>query len=191
MTRPRAVREPAILLILLTAAALSSGAGEPDTGQFQYIREYLSEFSIVTDGTATGPRDVVLTRLEPHPDPGRAVLMYRRASYAGSGEKSLESQQTIHYTLALGDISANSIRIQTWEGSHSKHTFQLVSAVVEESAELVPYTNVFERKLDDGTVDVTSSRGRVRELVLGYFADETAAARLADEFRGMLEELAR
>ena len=43
--------------------------------------------------------------------------------------------------------------------------------------------------VDDGSVDVTSSRGRVRELVLGYFSDETTAARLADEFRNMLERL--
>ena len=119
------------------------------------------------------------------------MLMYRRASYGGAGDDSLESQQTIHYTIVLGDIAAESIRIETWTGFNSNQTFRLVRAEINDAAEFVPYTNVFERKLEDGSVDVTSSRGRVREVVLGYFADETTAARLADEFRGMLESLGR
>lgn len=184
------MREPAVLLTFLAAAALSSGSGPPDAAQFQYIREYLTEFSIVTDGAAAGPRDVVLTRLEPHPDPARAVLMYRRTSYTGPGEDALESQQTIRYTIIWRDIAPDSIRIQTWDGFNSNQTYRLVNAVIEDNAKFVPYTNVFERKLEDGTVDVTTSRGRVRELVLGYFADETTAARIADEFRSMLERLA-
>jgi hypothetical protein len=153
------------------------------------MREYLAEFSTVSDGGTTGPRDVLSTRLEPHPEVGRAILIYQRSTYAGASSNTLETQQVIQYTIRFDDIDAKSVATQTWKGFNSGREFRLVRAVILEGAEFIAYTNVFERRLADGTVDVTSSRGNVREVVLGYFDSESNASRFADTFRGILEDL--
>ena len=124
-----------------------------------------------------------------HPDPGVAVLSYRRASYTGAGSSSLETQQLIHYTLDLHRVDPSTVAVQSWPGSNSGASYWLVRAALRSDEEFVPYTNIFERRLEDGSVDVTSSRGRVREIVLGYFTEEVLASRLAENFRDMVERL--
>jgi hypothetical protein len=178
-----------VALILLPLPGFPE-EGVPNANQFDWIREYLAEFSLVTDGGSAGPRDLLWTRLERHPDAGRAVLTYQRATYSGAAQTPPDARQLIHYTVRLSDLDARAVTVERWEGFHSRHEFWLVRAVIREGAELIPYTNVFERRIDADRVDVTSSRGQVREIVLGYFETETDAARLADNFQDMLEQLA-
>jgi hypothetical protein len=175
---------------LTAGVAIADGVRAPNPNQFDWIREYLQEFSVVTDGGASGPRDIISTRLDPHPDAGCAVLGYQRASYSGPDANSLQTQQLIQYTVRLSDITPESVRVQAWDGFNADQAFWLVRAVIAEEADYVSYTNVLERRIEDGSVEVTSSRGRVREIVLGYFTDETIAARLAENFRDMLTNLA-
>ncbi len=190
MTRGRRGLRKMLLTVSLAAwVAAAADDRAPDPNQFSWLREYLQEFSVVTDGGSTGPRDVISTQLDPHPDPGYVVLGYQLASYAGPSPESLRTQQLIQYTVRLSDITPESVGVVAWKGSHAGQAFWLVQAVVAEDADYVPYTNVFERRLEDGSVDVTSSRGRVRELVLGYFANETTAARFAENFHDMLGDL--
>ncbi len=184
----RAATRWAAVLLSLGAAAPVPGDGAPDRARFQQVRELLDEFSLVTDGAPAGPRDVMSTRIEPHPEPGIAVLSYRRASYADAG--SLATEQIIQYTVRLGSLDPGSVRAQVWQGFNAGETFWLVHATTRGGDEFVPYTNLFQRRLEDGTIDSTSSRGRVREVVIGYFATEESARRLAELFQGMLEDLA-
>lgn len=185
MTR-RGPRWPVV--VAATFAWVLCAAGDPpDPERFAWIRDFLAEFSIVSDGAGDGPRDIMSTRLETHPDAGFAILSYRRTSYAGFGVDTIASQQTILYTVRLAGVDAASIRVQPLDAFNSDATFWMVQARLRDQTEFVPYTNLFERRLDDGTVDVSSSRGRVREIVLGYFATEDAAVTLAERFRNLIE----
>jgi hypothetical protein len=187
MTRRRAGVCTITALALTAIPAVMPRVAGQSTNSFNWVRDFLSEFSLVTDSAASGPREIVSTRLESHPEPGRAILMYQRATYSGSDANTLQSQQVIQYTLRLTDIVRDSVRVETWSGTHSGTALWLVRAAIDDDAGFVPYTNVVEQRLADGSVDVTSSRGRVREIVLGYFSDESTAARLADGFTRLLE----
>lgn len=174
---------------LLTLLALTSpfAAAQESSAQFEWLREYLAEFSIVSDAAPDGAREVLSTRLEPHPEPGLAVIRYQRESYRSAGADRPEIRQIIHYTVRLDDLDTETISVQPWQGPHSGRERWLVRVVIDADADYVPYTNVFERSVGPEAVDVTSSRGRVREVVLGYFETQTQAARLADSFRDLLE----
>ena len=179
-----------LLWIVWLGAGVAWAAGEaPHPAQFDYIREYLREYSVVSEGLASGPRETFSTWLQAHPERDRAVLGYQRSTYSGPESGSLQTQQIIQYTIRFSDIAAHSIETQSHDGFIAGEPYWLVRAVITEGADFVPYTNVFERRAADGSVEVTSSRGRVREIVLGYFAEEVMAERLADHFRDMVENL--
>lgn len=186
----RDVTRWAAVFLTLGAATFVRGDGVPDPARFQRVRELLAEFSLVTDGASAGRRDVISTRIEAHPDPGTAVLSYRRASYTDAGADSLATEQIIQYTVRLGMLDPGSVRARVWEGFNADKTFWLVHATTRGEDDFMPYTNLFQRRLEDGAVDLTSSRGRVREVVIGYFTTEESAHRLAGLFRDMLEDLA-
>ena len=109
MMHPRArCWRAAIALWLVANAAPAGSEDSPGAARLHWIREYLAEFSVVTDGGASGPRDVVSTRLDAHPDDGLAVLSYQRTSYAGVDDVSLHTQQTIRYTVRMSDLDPES-----------------------------------------------------------------------------------
>jgi hypothetical protein len=91
--------------------------------------------------------------------------------------------------VTWADLETGSIVVEAVHASGSPQTSWIVRASIRSGADFVPYTNIFEEKLDGDRVDVTSSKGRVREIIVGYFGTERAATQLADGFRDLLESL--
>lgn len=152
------------------------------------MREFLAEFSIVTiSGAAAGSREVLSTRLEPLSDLKEASLVYQRATYSGATEDSLRSRQIIHYTLSSAALDPESVAIQPGQDNGGEGKLWPVVVMTRSGAELIPYSNLLEMRKADGTTDVTTSRSRVRQVVIGYFSEETQAKRVAEAFRGWLE----
>jgi len=180
---------PIRLSVFLLLVPLCASEVRATPNHLQWIIEYLEEFSVVTDGGTDGPRDIMTTRLAPHPDEGFVTLIYRRASYTGASPKTLETTQLIHYTVRLAEVSPGSVEVKPVDAFNAGERYWIVTSVISGDAEYVPYTNIFERRMEDGSVDVTSSRGRVREVVIGYFGTKLAAERLADSFRELLTSL--
>ena len=67
-----------------------------------------------------------------------------------------------------------------------ERSYYLVSVRIEPIKQFIDYTNIVEKRLEDGHIDVTSSRGKARSLVLGYFRTEQEAQLFADAFRDVL-----
>lgn len=179
----------AVALALVAAATLPVAAQDAPPAGWEWLQDFLHEFSVVADIDAdSGARDVVSTRLETHPDDGRAILSYQRSTYATGSPRSLERRQVIQYTLSLDDVDRKAIESQAWIGPRSGEEYWMVMAPIREDSDFVPYTNLVEIRLDDGSVDVTSSRGRVRTVALGYFTSQAAASEFAKGFRAFLSE---
>lgn len=171
-----------ITILLGAAAGAESG---PETS-LPGLQAYLEEFSGVLDVDDDRGREFISTRLST-PDPGGAlVLVYERKRYDSVEARAPSSHQIIHYPFALSDLSPSSMEIREWPGPLSGRSYYMVLATVEAEKRFIEYTNVFETRLDNGSVDVTTSRGKARSLALGYFREKEKAQEFADAFRDVL-----
>ena len=71
------------------------------------------------------------------------------------------------------------------QGQFADEEFFLVSIQVNPELEFISYSNLMEKRLKDGQVDITGSQGRIRRFVLGYFLDRDTA----EQFRELLREV--
>ncbi|MCH8204887.1 MAG: hypothetical protein IID09_06955 [Candidatus Hydrogenedentes bacterium] len=169
--------------ILLAAAAVGAPGTETSIPRLQ---AYLEEFSGVLDVDDDRGREFISTRLS-DPDPqGGLVLVYERNRYDSVETRTPSSRQIIHYPFALSDLSPSSMEVREWPGPLSGRPYYMVLAAVQAEKRFIDYTNIFETRLDDGSVDVTSSRGKARSLALGYFREKEKAQEFADAFRDLL-----
>ena len=169
--------------ILLAAAAVGAPGTETSIRRLQ---AYLEEFSGVLDVDDDRGREFISTRLS-DPDPqGGLVLVYERNRYDSVETRTPSSRQIIHYPFALSDLSPSSMEVREWPGPLSGRPYYMVLATVQAEKRFIDYTNIFETRLDDGSVDVTSSRGKARSLALGYFREKEIAQEFADAFRDLL-----
>ena len=78
------------------------------------------------------------------------------------------------------------MEVREWPGPLSGRPYYMVLATVEAEKRFIDYTNLFETLQEDGSVDVTSSRGKARSLALGYFREKETAQEYADAFGDFL-----
>ena len=64
-----------------------------------------------------------------------------------------------------------------------------MTVTVRDKSGFIEYDNLFESRAENGDPELTQSRGRVREIALGYFGREETANRLAKQFREYLNSL--
>lgn len=147
--------------ILLDASGVPDLDGNPAEGQY----------------LATILRDV--------PGEDRYILVYQRVLY--NGARKPESRQIINYTFEWVELDADTIELVPWQGMYAEEEFFVVTVRAKESIEFIPYSNLVEQRQKDGTVDVTGSRGRVRQIALGYFTDEETAAMCVENARALIE----
>lgn len=175
------------LTIFLAGQPFAAGQDDAADVRLQWLQDFLQEFSVVADiDPDSGAREIVSTRLQSHPEAGRVILSYQRSTYATGSPRSLERRQVIQYTVTIADVNRSGVETASWTAPRSGETFWMVSVPIQENAKFVPYTNLVEMRLDDGSVDVTSSRGRVRSIALGYFSSESVAKRFAEAFETYL-----
>lgn len=151
--------------ILLDDSGVPDLDGDPAEGQF----------------LSTVLRDV--------PGADRYILVYQRILY--NGARKPESRQIINYTFQWADLDAGTIDLVPWQGMYAEEEFFVVTIRAHESVEFIPYSNLVEQRLKDGTVDLTGSRGRVRQIALGYFTDEETAAMCVESARKLIESAAK
>lgn len=180
-----------IVSFLAVAILLAAGAeAGPDT-TMPGLQAYLEEFSGILDVAEDRGREFISTRLS-DPDAGGAfVLVYERKRYDSVETRVPSSLQIIHYPFALSDLNPSSMEVREWAGPLSGRPYYMVMATVEAEKRFIDYTNVVERRLEDGSVDVTSSRGKARFLALGYFREKETAQKFSDDFRDVLLRHAR
>lgn len=185
---PAKLRIPFLLLGLLAPGMVASEpqAGET-TASVPWIQAYLEEFSLVLDTDGERKREFIATRLTASENEDTLVLVYERNRYTDLDSAAPDSRQRIHYPFELADLNPMTIEVRSWIAPLSKSSFYIVLISVREEKGFVDYSNIVEERQADGTVDVTSSRGKARTLALGYFSAEENARRLAEATKELLE----
>lgn len=174
-------------LAIFVALAVPAVGVEPITKvKLSGLRAYLSEFSGVLDVSDERGREFVSTRLAESDSEGSYVLVYERKQYDSVEARTPSSRQIIHYPFEFEDLDAGSMEVRKWAGALSGETFYMVVVRITAAKKFVDYSNIVEKRLEDGRVDVTSSQGKARSLVMGYFRSEQEAKTFADAFRDVL-----
>ncbi len=174
--------------ILLAAAAGGEAGRETSIAGLQ---AYLVEFSGVLDVDDDRGREFISTQLT-DPDPaGAFALVYERNRYDSVETRTPATRQIIRYPFAFSNLSPSSMEVREWAGPLSGRRYYMVLATVETEKQFIDYTNIVETRLEDGSVDVTSSRGKARTLALGYFREKETAQKFADAFQDVLLRDAR
>ena len=177
---------PGYVAAFLPVAILLAGSSQAEPEKtMSGLRAYLVEFSGILDLDEDRGREFISTRITA-PDPeGAYVLVYERKQYDSVETRVPSSLQIIHYPFALSDLEPSSVEVREWAGPLSGRRYYLVLVRVVTKKQFIDYTNVVERRLESGSVDVTSSRGKARTLVLGYFLESKTAQEFCDAFRGV------
>jgi len=192
--RPRPARIALGILLTLSAyapRALCQHEVAPPNPALDWLRDYLSEFSGVefpfSPGGATG--ELVTTRTPGLRPDGAFVLTYERVKYAQQDPSQIEIRQLILYDVKPAQLDPLSIAILPVFNRQSGEyrDYWMVTVKVRENAEFVEYDNLFESRGENREPELTRSRGRVREVVLGYFWQEEQAKTLAERFRAYLD----
>lgn len=170
------------IALLVPAAALEPLAKVKLSG----LQAYLAEFSGVLDVNDERGREFVSTRLAKSDSEGSYVLVYERKQYDSVEARLPSSHQIIHYPFEFEDLNAASTEVRKWAGALSGDSFYLVVVRITSAKKFVDYSNIVEKRLEDGKVDVTSSQGKARSLVMGYFLGEQEAKTFADAFRDVM-----
>ena len=126
------------------------------------------------------------TLMRPVPGDDRMILVYQRVFYDGA--RKPRSRQVINYTFQWTDLNASTINLIPWQGQYADEEFFLVSIEVNPKPEFILYSNLMEERLQEGGVDITGSRGRIRKLVLGYFIGRETAERFTQSLRDFLHD---
>lgn len=178
-----------LMAVGIASVAFSAVSQNSKSAGIEGVRRFLEEFSLVADRSAAGEgKEVFSTRLMDHPDADTYILVYERTQYDEADSTTYRSRQMINYTFALGDLDPDSVAVREWAGPLSDRTYWFVSVGIRASTEFVPYSNLVEEALEDGTVDVTTSRGKARSLALGYFSERGLAAQFAERVGALLGE---
>ncbi len=189
-----------IAVLLVSGLALAEddakeGASAPSAFPALYwLRDTLAEFSTVAfPWPGGGTKEVVTTRTQGLSSADTLVLTYERVTYAKGDATEIDGRQLIVYNIEPASLDAGSVttRRQGPIGAGDDPVFWIVTVAVLESPGFVPYDNFFESRKGDGTPELTRSRGRVREIALGYFPREDVASRVAVQFREYLRALPR
>lgn len=176
-----------VVLTTLSALVVPAAGVEPLAKvKLSGLRAYLEEFSGVLDVGDERGREYVSTRLAEADSEGSYLLVYERKQYDSVESRVPSSRQIIHYPFEFGDLNVASLEVREWTGALSGDSYYLVVVRIQSVKKFIDYSNIVETRLEDGKVDVTSSQGKARSLVMGYFRNEQEAKTFADAFRDVM-----
>ena len=162
-------------------------ADPQDNATIPWIQTFLDEFSLVLDTHPERGREFIATQLTTPEGEDTLVLVYERSRYSDPKSEKPDSRQRIHYPFELRDLNPDTLVVRSWTGPLSGNSFHMVLIEVTKAKGFVDYSNIVEERLPDGSIDVTSSRGKARTLALGYFSSEENARRLADTAKQLID----
>lgn len=173
------------LFVTFAAASAQDEEVEPQA-TVKGVQAYLEEFSAVTDSIDGRGRVIVSTSLSSDDSQREFKLIYERTNYETVERRTPLTHQIILYFFKLNDLTPSSVVVRELAGPISGRPYYVVFSRVGPQKKYIDYTNLFEQRRSDGTVDVTTSRGKAQTLALGYFTKEEEARRFADMFRDLL-----
>lgn len=172
------------IALLFTVAAAS--AQDEAKASVKGVQAYLEKFSTVMDSEEGRGRILISTKLITDDSQGEFELMYERTDFETTETPTPSIHQLIYYPFKLNDLNAGSVVVREWAGAISGRGYYFVSSQVDPQKEFIDYTNVFQQLHPDGRVEVSTSHGKARTLVLGYFKKEEEARRFSDLFKDLL-----
>ena len=164
--------------VLLVGVAAAAQPSEGVTAV--WVSEYLEEFSRVIDAGPGNGMETLATHLTIGDERESPSLVYERNLYDSDRDRTPTFRQLIHYPCDFADFDPETLEVVSWEGPRSGKVFWVVTVRTTAEKGYLDYTNVVEERRPNGTVDVTSSRGKARNLALGYFESEEYARRLVE-----------
>ncbi len=180
-------------MMLTLAAGGARGADAHNSDEepaLAWLRDFLADSSVLTvTASDDHPREVVTTRTSGVVSNGAFILEYERSTYAQEGPSTLNQHQLIMYSVRPDDLDAATLSISRFADSDGEGAAWIVSIGIVDGADFVSYDNLVESRKDGGALDLTRSRGRVRQVALGYFSDRARASELGERFRAYLRTL--
>jgi hypothetical protein len=154
-----------------------------------WLRDLLAESSGLTVPAEEGrPREVLSTRTHGTLSDGAFILEYERAAYGPEHPERLDHRQLILYRVYPEVLDPATIAIQRFADESGSASW-IVLVGIFEGAEFISYDNLVESRKENGTPELTRSRGRVRQVALGYFSDRAQAGKLMEQFGDFLRAL--
>ena len=176
------------IALLFTLAAASAQDEAEAKATVKRVQAYLEKFSTVMDSEEGRGRVLISTKLITDDSQGEFELMYERTDFKTTETPMPSIHQLIYYPFKLNDLNAASVVVREWAGAISGRKYYFVSSQVDTQKEFIDYTNIFQQLHPDGKVEVSTSHGKARTLVLGYFKKEEEARRFLDLFKDLLTQ---
>lgn len=174
-------------LLLLPTAAITEETNTPDPN-FGWLVAFLEENSSITlAATAETPRESISTRTQGRIVYGDLIIEYDRLTYQADTPDEPKQHQKILYSADLAAIDPGTVRVQRVGESAPGVPFWMVSFGVRENPGFFPYSNIIQHYGETKTPQVFTSKGKIREIALGYVATEELANELAEKFRASLK----
>jgi len=184
------VRALIAALLLATAPAFAEEATAPDPN-FAWLTGFLeTNSSVDLAGTDETPREAISTRTQARIVHGALIIEYERFTYRLDAPEVLDRHQKIFYTAGLAAIDPGSIAVQQAGESAPGVPFWMVSFDVRPDPGHFPYTNIVQHYGETKTPQVFTSKGKIRQIILGYVPTAELANELAEKFRASLKAAA-
>lgn len=184
MTAARAL----IAALLLTATVTTSEETNAPDPNFAWLVDFLAANSSITLTTPEeSSREDISTRTQGHIVYGSLIVEYDRLTYQADKPDEPKRHQKILYTANLAAIDPDTIRVQRAGESAPGVPFWMVSFGVRADLGFFPYSNIIQHYGETKTPQVFTSKGKIREIALGYVATEELANELAERFRTSLK----
>lgn len=177
-----------IAALLFTATATAAQETDTPDPNFGWLVEFLASNSSVTLTAAEkSPREDISTRTQGRIVYGDLIVEYDRLTYETDKPDELKRHQKIFYSADLAAIDPDTIRVQQAGESAPGVPFWMVSFGVRANPGFFPYSNIIQHYGETKTPQVFTSKGKIREIALGYVATEDLANELAEKFRASLK----
>ncbi len=175
----------ALLLTVTLAVADETNAPDPN---FAWLVDFLTTNSSVTiAATDDQPREDINTRTNGKVFQDALIVEYERFTYQLDTPDDLDRHQRILYTVNLTTIDPETITVQRAGESAPGVPFWMVSFDVRTDPGYFPYMNIIEHHGETKTPQVFTSKGKIRQVILGYVANEELAKELAEKFSASLK----
>jgi hypothetical protein len=178
----------ALAAALVFTAAVARAEEPKDLGHFAWLPAFLDTHSAVEIAATEGQsREAISTNCSDKLVYDAFVIEYQRMTYEPEAADTLKRHQRIFYTVHIGTIDPESIKVQAAGESAPGIPFWMVSFDARPEPGFFPYLNMLEHYGETRTPQVFSSRGKIRTIILGYLVDEKRANELAEKFRASLK----
>lgn len=178
----------ALTAALLFTTTLAIAEKLPPDPNFAWLVEFLeTNSSIDVVATDDRPREGIKTHTPGNLSGGTLLVEYERITYRLDTPDEIDRHQRILYSVDLTNIDPVSINVQRAGESAPGVPFWMVSFTVRPDPGFFGYTNIIEHYGETNTPQVFTSKGKIRQIILGYVTTEELAKELAEKFSASLK----